>query len=280
MGLSKKFLLIPLAATIGIGAGVITNVAALSGARTSPSGAPSVPLVAHLKGGSEEVPTAGDPDGFGFAVVNASPARGEVCIQLTTTNVGPWTLAHIHEGGVGAAGPVRVDFAVTGTETGPELTKCVSADGALINRIIADPASFYVNVHSAQYPAGAVRGQVAARSSETQFNPVPVRVYDSRGLPAGKIKVNETRQVDLQLPAGVRAGIITVTVAETEIGGFLTVYAGGAAAVPNSSTVNWTTSGAAVAVSTIVAVDENGRISITAGQNATHVIVDVTGFIF
>ena len=279
MGLSKKYLLISLAATIGIGAGVITNVAALSGARTSPSGTPSVPLVAHLKGGSEEVPTAGDPDGFGFAVVNASPARSEVCIQLTTTNVGPWTLAHIHEGGVGASGPVRVDFAVTGTETGPELTKCVSADAVLINRIIADPASFYVNVHTAQFPAGAVRGQVAARSSESQFNPVPVRVYDSRDLPAGKIKVNETRQVDLQLPAGVRAGIITVTVTETEIGGFLTVYAGGVAAVPNSSTVNWTTSGTAVAATTFAAVDENGRISVTAGQNATHVIVDVIGFV-
>ena len=279
MGLSKKYLLIPLAATIGIGVGVMTNVGAGSGARTSPSGAPSVPLVAHLKGGTEEVPTAGDPDGFGFAVVSASPVKGEVCIQLTTTNVGAWTLAHIHEGGVGATGPVKVDFALTGTETGPELTKCVSADGVLINRIIADPASFYVNVHTAQFPAGAVRGQVAARSSETQFNPVPVRVYDSRELPAGKIKVNETRQVDLQLPAGVRAGIITVTVTETEIGGFLTVYAGGVSAVPNSSTVNWTTSGAAVAVSTIVAVDENGRISITAGQNGTHVIVDVIGFV-
>ncbi len=279
MGLSKKHLLIPLAATMVIGVGVITNVAALSGARTSPSGAPSVPLVAHLKGGTEETPTAGDPDGFGFAVVNASPARSEVCIQLTTTNVGPWTLAHIHEGGVGTAGPVRVDFAVTGTEVGPELTKCVTADAALINSIIANPASFYVNVHTAQFPAGAVRGQVAARSSETQFNPVPVRVYDSRALPAGKIGVNETRQVDLQLPAGVRAGIITVTVTGTEIGGFLTVYAGGVSAVPSSSTVNWTASDSSVATTTYAAVDENGRISITAGQNSTHVIVDVIGFV-
>ena len=162
------------------------------------------------------------------------------------------------------------------------LTKCVTADGALINRIIADPASFYVNVHTAEFPAGAVRGQVAARSSETQFNPVPVRVYDSRALAAGKIKVDETRQVDLQLPAGVRAGIITVTVTETEMGvfgGFLTVYAGGVSAVPNSSTVNWTTSDTSVATTTFAAVDENGRISITAGQNATHVIVDVIGFV-
>jgi hypothetical protein len=279
MGLSKKHLLIPLAATIGIGAGVITNVAADSGARTSPSGAPSVPLVAHLKGGTEEVPAPGDPDGFGFAIVNASPARGEVCIQLTTTNVGPWTLAHIHRAGVGSAGPVVVDFAVSGTETGPELTKCVTANATLINEIIADPAGYYVNVHTAQFPAGAVRGQVAARSSETQFNPVPVRVYDSRDLAAGKIKVDETRQVDLQLPVGVRAGIITVTVTETEVGGFLTVYAGGVSSVPNSSTVNWTTSGTAVATTTFAAVDENGRISITAGQNATHVIVDVIGFV-
>ncbi len=279
MGLSKKHLLIPLAATLGLGVGVITNVAALSGARPSPGNAPAVPLVAHLKGGAEEVPNPGDPDGFGFAVLNASPAKGEVCIQLSTTNVAPWTMAHIHEARVGAAGDVVVNFALTGTETGPELTKCVPADGALIDEIIADPASYYVNVHNTAFPGGAVRGQVAARSSETQFNQVPVRVYDSRDLPAGKIKVNETRQVDLQLPAGVRAGIITVTVTETEVGGFLTVYAGGVATVPNSSTVNWTTSGTAVAATTFAAVDENGRISITAGQNATHVIVDVIGFV-
>lgn len=280
MGLSRKHLVIPFAAVIGVSAGMITNVMADSGARTSPSGAPSVPLVAHLKGGDEEVPTPGPADGFGTALVNVNGAEGEVCVELSTTNIGPWTMAHIHEGTVGTAGGVVVDFGsdLSGAETGPKLTKCVDADETVIDAIMADPTGYYVNVHTAAYPAGAVRGQLLHRSSETQFNPVPVRVYDSRAVAEGKIAADETRTVDLELPVGVRAGIVTVTVAETEVGGFLTVYAAGEP-LPESSTINWTADGQAVATTTMAAVDVDGMINITAGQNATHVIVDVIGFI-
>jgi hypothetical protein len=280
MGLSKKHFLIPVAAAVGISAGFITNVMADSGARTSPSEAPSVPLVSHLKGGAEEVPVGGDPDGFGFALVNVSPATNEVCAEITTKNVGTWTLGHIHEGGVGAAGDVVVDFGVPANGTGPELTQCVTVDPAVfdVQELVDFPADYYVNIHTADFPAGAVRGQLVARSSETQFNPVPERVYDSRSLEAGKMAADETRMVDLELPVGVRAGIITVTVTETEVGGFLTVYAAGEP-LPESSTVNWTQSDTAVATTTFAAVDADGMISITAGQNATHVIVDVIGFV-
>ncbi|CAN5418182.1 hypothetical protein BH23ACT3_BH23ACT3_06690 [soil metagenome] len=281
MGLSKKHLLIPIAAAVGVSTGFITNVVADSGARTSPNSQPSVPLVAHLKGGVEEVPTAGDPDGFGFALVNVSPATNEVCIELTTKNIGDWTGAHIHEAGVGAAGDIVVDFDVPTAGTGPELTTCVMVaptEDFEVADLIDFPADYYMNVHTAAFPGGAVRGQVAARSSETQFNPVPERVYDSRSLEAGKIAADETRTIDLELPAGVRAGIVTVTVTETEVGGFLTVYAAGEP-LPESSTVNWTQSDTAVATTTFAAVDAGGMISITAGQNATHVIVDVIGFV-
>ena len=279
MGLSKKHFLIPVAAAVGISAGFITNVVADSGARTSPSGAPSVPLVSHLKGGAEQV-DGGAPDGFGFALVNVSPATNEVCAEITTRNIGAWTLGHIHVGGVGEAGPVVVDFGVPTTGTGPELTQCVEVDPGDfdIQELVDSPADYYVNIHTAAYPAGAVRGQLVPRSSETQFNPVPERVYDSRSLEAGKMAADETRTIDLELPVGVRAGIITVTVAETEVGGFLTVYAAGEP-LPESSTVNWTQSDTAVATTTFAAVDADGMISITAGQNATHVIVDVIGFV-
>ena len=37
---------------------------------------------------------------------------------------------------------------------------CVNADSALIDQILADLESFYVNVHSDVFPAGAVRGQL------------------------------------------------------------------------------------------------------------------------
>ncbi len=40
------------------------------------------------------------------------------------------------------------------------LSGCVSADPVLIGQIIANPAGYYVNVHTTEFPAGAVRGQL------------------------------------------------------------------------------------------------------------------------
>ena len=58
---------------VGAGGFITGTLAADGGARPSPSGNPSVPLVAHLRGGVEEVaPTLGDPDGGGTALVNVN----------------------------------------------------------------------------------------------------------------------------------------------------------------------------------------------------------------
>ena len=38
---------------------------------------------------------------------------------------------------------------------------CDSIDPALYDQIAANPAGFYVNVHTGQFPNGAMRGQLA-----------------------------------------------------------------------------------------------------------------------
>ena len=43
----------------------------------------------------------------------------------------------------------------TGTSSG-----CLTANADLVHEILANPAGFYVNVHNAQFPGGAVRGQL------------------------------------------------------------------------------------------------------------------------
>ena len=72
------------------------------------------------------------------------------------------TLGHIHKAPVGANGPVVVPllatapptnvFAVAGTATG--------VDPALVKDIAGHPLSFYANLHSGEFPGGAVRGQL------------------------------------------------------------------------------------------------------------------------
>lgn len=281
MALTRKHLIVPVAVLAGVSAALITNaVAAENGARSAPNGTPAIPLAAHLKG-SEEAPAPGDPDGHGLALVTANPTTGLVCVEVSTVNVAtPWTLAHIHEGELGVAGGVVVDFGVPATGTGPELTTCVTvADLTLVNRITETPSNFYVNVHNAAFPGGAVRGQLVDRSSETQLI-APTRVYDSRQTAEGKLAVNTTRTVDLQLPVGVRAALVTLTVDRTDAGGgFLTIYAADEPTVPATSTINWNTAGQAIGTTTTVAVDREGKVKVTAGQGGADFIIDVVGYV-
>jgi hypothetical protein len=105
--------------------------------------------------GRAEVPGPGDPDGFGLALV--SLRQGEVCYFLWVFGIAPPTAAHIHVGAVDVAGPVVVPLSppVGGSSHG-----CVAASPELITAMQLDPGGYYVNVHNADYPAGAVRGQL------------------------------------------------------------------------------------------------------------------------
>jgi hypothetical protein len=108
--------------------------------------------------GADEVPGPGDLDGSGEAFITLNHGRGEVCFQLSVSDIAPATAAHIHEAPAGVAGPVVVGLTppTSGSSSG-----CVSADRDLIKDIIQNPADYYVNVHNAAFPAGAVRGQLS-----------------------------------------------------------------------------------------------------------------------
>lgn len=67
------------------------------------------------------------------------------------------TVAHIHVGRKGHTGNVPVPLS-----TGARLHHrgCVQASTAAVRAIERNPAGYYVNIHSLQYPAGAVRAQL------------------------------------------------------------------------------------------------------------------------
>lgn len=105
-------------------------------------------------------PYAGDPDGRGWAILKIAPSLGTVCWKTSVSRITlPATASHIHEAPVGVRGPIVV-FLSPPDETGKAEGCASGVDPALLARIVADPASFYVNVHTTDFPPGAVRGQL------------------------------------------------------------------------------------------------------------------------
>lgn len=113
------------------------------------------PLVATLTGAAER-PGPGDPDGSGSALITLNYGQRQVCWELTHKDIDPPHAAHIHRAPATDPGPVVVTL--DANEPG-----CVSADGALIKAIRADPSAYYVNIHNTPYPGGAIRGQLSDR---------------------------------------------------------------------------------------------------------------------
>jgi hypothetical protein len=108
--------------------------------------------------GAQEVPGPGDTDGSGTAEITIVDGTDNICWDLNVRNIAPATAAHIHRGMLGEAGPPVVTLEAP-TDGGAE--GCTSAPGALADEIEANPVAFYVNVHNAEFPNGAVRGQLA-----------------------------------------------------------------------------------------------------------------------
>jgi hypothetical protein len=108
--------------------------------------------------GAAERPGPGDPDGQGSATITLNQGQGQICFELTVSGIAPATAAHIHKAPVGEPGPIVVplDPPTSGGSSG-----CVSADRALIKDIRQNPSEYYVNVHNAAFPAGALRGQLS-----------------------------------------------------------------------------------------------------------------------
>jgi hypothetical protein len=107
--------------------------------------------------GAAEVPGPGDTDGRGTAAITLNQGQNQVCFELKVSNIATATAAHIHEGAVGQAGGVVVMLTAPANGSSKD---CVSADSELIKKIRQNPRGYYVNVHNADFPNGAVRGQL------------------------------------------------------------------------------------------------------------------------
>lgn len=123
-------------------------------------------LTATLAGVTEgENP--GDEDGSGTAIIVIDPAAGTACWNLTAENIEPVTQSHIHIGAEGESGDVVVPLDTDGFTGSSEGCIEPMEDAAALQAIVDSPADYYVNIHTADFPGGAVRGQLAAAPGNT-----------------------------------------------------------------------------------------------------------------
>jgi hypothetical protein len=80
----------------------------------------------------------------------------------------------------------------------------------------------------------------------------------------------------LGVPIGATAVLVNVTATGPTDAGYVTVWPCGVA--PNASTLN-VTAGATVANAAIVGLDEHGQICLRPWETATHLVVDLAGYV-
>jgi CHRD domain len=156
-----KLMPLTLAVTIlalaGCGSGGSSSSSGSSGSRVAGAALPGpVRTYRVVLSGVAETPR-GAPNGTGDAII-AFHGTSTVCWRFAHlhgfTNA---TFAHIHAATKGKAGKIVVPLS-----TGPRLRHqgCVPATPALVSAIVQKPQDYYVNIHSARYPGGAVRAQL------------------------------------------------------------------------------------------------------------------------
>ena len=140
-------LCVSISVSVALTLGVVVSGSVLAGGR---------PISVTISGAAE-APGPADPDGSGSASFTFNPGLGQVCYDYTVTGVAPLTAAHIHIAPGGLPGPVVIPTPPTSATGG---SGCVTANRDLIVAILENPSAYYFNVHNADFPAGALRGQL------------------------------------------------------------------------------------------------------------------------
>jgi CHRD domain len=108
--------------------------------------------------GAAEVPGPGDPDGTGTASFTFNRGTRTVCWEVTVEDITlPAIGAHIH---VVPPDPGPIVVPITAPDASGMSAGCTTASRELIKAITKDPSSYYFNVHTTDFPGGALRSQL------------------------------------------------------------------------------------------------------------------------
>ena len=110
--------------------------------------APAIPL------NGEQEAAAADPDGHGFFAYTLEGTT--FCWTLSWQGIETATAAHVHRAPRHVAGSIVIPLSVASSPA----SGCTTIAADLADGIRTDPKAYYVNVHNATFPGGAIRGQL------------------------------------------------------------------------------------------------------------------------
>lgn len=124
----------------------------------APALALDAPLTFHAAMTGAQEPDGGDPQGSAMAEVTVSADRTQLCYEVhDIKSAEPAMAAHIHRGAAGVDGPVAMPLTKTADGT---FKGCAAAPDWLPEALKTDMSGYYINLHTASYPKGAIRGQL------------------------------------------------------------------------------------------------------------------------
>jgi CHRD domain/S-layer homology domain len=139
--------------------GAVLALGALAGLAPAPAAAAPSFFEAGMAG-RFVVPGPGDPNAQGIARLEVIPESGEICMHVWVTGVTTPTAMHLHAGEEGESGPLVATLLKP--IIGAEVFDCIEGlDSSLLEAVVANPSNYYVDVHTTEYPDGAVRRQLS-----------------------------------------------------------------------------------------------------------------------
>lgn len=271
MGMNTTFstrrthLLVTAVAVAAVGGVAAATVPAAAAGRTAGEG--TTVLAASLRG-ANEVPVAGGPavgDRDGAALQFVKVKGGKVSVAVKWAGTGRPTALHLHEGVRGTNGGIKVDFTELLEKSGRRtLTGTVEVkDAALLDRLKANPTSFYANLHTAEFPGGAVRGQL---------HKVTVAGFDFRhALHNFQASVLKGKQIYECKPADGGG----FAFAQRDVGAVLAGRIAHSFVAPNSGTPQWIARDGSAVTGSVISRTPNGEknipeLDLKATQSGKH----------
>lgn len=141
---------------------------------------PSTPFTATLNGGQEVPATSSTATGTASVSLNAAKTQALVSIDWTGLT-GNASAAHVHSATAGTNGPIICDLSPAAAASGSVVDKLCPLTAPQATALESD--GLYINVHSAMFPDGEIRGQLQLTDTlapETFLNAAPQGVIPDR----------------------------------------------------------------------------------------------------